>query len=251
MRKPIIAGNWKMHKTVAEAIEACRILETLVQDNQVETVICAPFTCLSALAALGMKKAKIAAQNMFYEEQGAYTGEISPVMLRDVGCDYVIIGHSERREYFGETDETVNKKVHTALKFDIKPIVCVGESLEQRKNGQTESLVTSQVEQAFSGVDEADAQKIVVAYEPIWAIGTGETASAEEANRVIKIIRATLKNLYSEEVAANIRIQYGGSVKLENIKELMEQSDIDGALVGGASLNPETFASMINYKSLK
>ncbi len=247
MRTPIIAGNWKMHKTVSEAVETCRVLDQLVQDSNVEVVVCPPFTALSALSALGMSKVKLGAQNMCTEVSGAYTGEISVSMLRDVGCQYVIIGHSERRELFGETDEMVNTKTLLALKHDLLPIVCVGETLTQRKAGETESLVVGQIEKAFANLSCEQAQKVVVAYEPIWAIGTGETASSVEANAVIVTIRQTLDRLYGTDVAQQIQIQYGGSVKPANIGELMEQSDIDGALVGGASLLPEDFAAIVHY----
>lgn len=247
MRTPIIAGNWKMHKTMPEAIEACRSLEELVKDSSVEVVVCAPFTALSAIKALGLTKVKLGAQNMYFQPQGAFTGEISPVMLRDMGCDYVIIGHSERREIFGETDEVINQKVKAALAYEITPILCCGETLEQRKSGQTETVVVSQIKKAFADISPEDAVTIVIAYEPIWAIGTGLTASAEDANAVNATIRDTIKELYGETVAAGIRIQYGGSVKPSNAKELMAQPDIDGALVGGASLLPQDFAAIVNY----
>lgn len=247
MRTPIIAGNWKMHKTVPEAVETCRNLDKQAVRDGVEVVICAPFTALSAIQALGLQNVKLGAQNMYYQPEGAFTGEISPVMLRDVGCEYVVLGHSERREYFSETDELVNKKALAALEIGLKPIICVGETLEQRKAGKTESLVVAQIEKAFSNISAEEAPVVVVAYEPIWAIGTGETASSEEANAVIKTIRNTLANIYGSTVADQIRIQYGGSVKPGNISELMAQSDIDGALVGGASLKVEDFAAIVNY----
>ncbi len=247
MRTPIIAGNWKMYKTMPEAVEACRRLEEMVEDSAAEVVVCAPFTTLSALSALGLAKVKIGAQNMYFAEEGAFTGEVSPLMLTDVGVQYVIIGHSERREIFGETDELVNKKVRAALEHELTPILCVGETLEQRKDGQTETLVDGQIRLAFSGVAPEAAPTVVVAYEPIWAIGTGETATAEQAEEVIATIRATLTQLYGAEIAEAIRIQYGGSVKPANISELMAKPNIDGALVGGASLKPEDFAAIVRY----
>lgn len=248
MRKPIIAGNWKMNKTVSEAVEICRLLEEQLPDrDNVEVVVCPPFTAISAICALGLTKVKLGAQNMSNHESGAYTGEISPEMLRDTCCSYVILGHSERRELYHETDDLVNQKAHLALEHGLKPIICVGETLEQRKSNQTEQIVTGQIKAAFAGLGAEQAVKVVVAYEPIWAIGTGETASAEDANAVIATIRQTLAQIYDQTVADEIRIQYGGSVKPENIKELMAQPDIDGALVGGASLNATDFSALVNY----
>ena len=185
---------------------------------------------------------------MHWEESGAYTGEVSPNMLKSVGVEYVIIGHSERRAYFAETDETVNKKIKSALKNDLKPIVCVGETLEQRENGETEKIITTQVEKALKDITKEEVKDIIIAYEPIWAIGTGKTATAEDANNSIKAIRSKVKELYGEETAEEIIIQYGGSVKASNSKELFDTSDIDGALVGGASLKTEEFANIVNYK---
>ncbi|MFB5066424.1 MAG: triose-phosphate isomerase [Candidatus Wallacebacter cryptica] len=248
MRKPIIAGNWKMHKTVSEALELCERLERAVEDTDVEVVVCPPFTALSAVCSLGMDKVKIGAQNVSIAESGAYTGEISPEMLVDVCCTYVIIGHSERRQIFGETDEMVNQKIHLALKHHLKPIVCVGETLEERRADQTEAVVVRQTKAAFDGVSADKASEVVVAYEPIWAIGTGETASAEDANAVIGTIRKTLAEIYDQATADQIRIQYGGSVKPGNIKELMAQPEIDGALVGGASLDVQDFTAIVRYK---
>lgn len=248
MRKPIIAGNWKMHKTVSEALELCERLERAVEDTDVEVVVCPPFTALSAVCSLGMDKVKIGAQNVSIAESGAYTGEISPEMLVDVCCTYVIIGHSERRQIFGETDEMVNQKIHLALKHHLKPIVCVGETLEERRADQTETVVVRQTKAAFDGVSADKASEVVVAYEPIWAIGTGETASAEDANAVIGTIRKTLAEIYDQATADQIRIQYGGSVKPGNIKELMAQPEIDGALVGGASLDVQDFTAIVRYK---
>lgn len=249
MRVPVIAGNWKMYKTVDEAVAMVEELKTAVSGvTDREIVVCAPFTALSALTShLGDSNISVGAQDMFWEEEGAYTGEIAPRMLTSLGVKYVIIGHSERRQYFGETDETVNKKVKAALKHGLVPIVCVGESLEQREAGQTEALVTRQVKGAFADVVATDTAKVIIAYEPIWAIGTGRTATSEQANDTIKVIRHVIAELYGEEVANAIRIQYGGSVKPGNIKELMEQSDIDGALVGGASLESGSFSQIVRY----
>lgn len=238
-----------MNKTVSEALETCRLLEDELvnSSDDVEVVVCPPFTAISAVCALGLTKVKLGAQNMSNQEAGAYTGEISPVMLRDACCSYVIIGHSERRELYHETDDIVNQKARLALEHELKPIICVGETLEQRKSDLTAEIVTGQIKAAFAGLEAEQAAKVVVAYEPIWAIGTGETASAEDANAVIATIRKTLAQIYNQEVADKIRIQYGGSVKPENIKELMAQPDIDGALVGGASLNATDFSALINY----
>lgn len=247
MRIPIIAGNWKMNKTMGEAVEICRQLDELVANSPVEVVVCAPFTSLSALNALGMSKVKLGAQNMYYTDHGAYTGEISADMLVDVGCEYVILGHSERREIFKETDELINQKVLQALKTDLKPILCVGETLTQRRAGETEKVVVDQTTKALAGVLSEQLAEIVIAYEPIWAIGTGETSNGEDANQVISAIRQTMAKLYSAELAEQVRIQYGGSVKAENIAEFMGQSDIDGALVGGASLKVKDFIGIIEY----
>lgn len=236
-----------MHKTVGEAVETARQLEEMVADSPVEVVICAPFTCLSALSALGLSKVKLGAQNMFYADKGAFTGEISPGMLLDVGCQYVILGHSERREIFKEDDELINKKVLKALEVGLRPIICVGETLEQRRAGETEAVVVSQTTNALAGVSVEQLPEVVIAYEPIWAIGTGETSDGQDANQVIGRIRQTIAELYSEELAAQVRIQYGGSVKPNNIAEFMEQPEIDGALVGGASLNAEDFVGIVKY----
>lgn len=247
MRKPIIAGNWKMNKTLGEAINFVEEIKGKIPpSDQVETVICAPALFLAQLveAAKGTEIG-IGGQNMHFEESGAFTGEISPAALEDVGVKYCILGHSERREMFNETDEAVNKKVHAAFKHGITPIVCCGETLEQREKGETMELVANQVKIALSGLSEEQAKQVVIAYEPIWAIGTGKSASAEDANEVCAHIREVVKEIYSEEVAAAIRIQYGGSVKPGNIKEFMAQSDIDGALVGGASLDPQSFLQLL------
>lgn len=248
MRLPIIAGNWKMHMTKDTALSYLKDFKERVKGTDVEVVICPPSTLLNLLkeAAKGTN-IKIGAQNMYWEEQGAFTGETSPIMLKDLGIDYCIIGHSERRQYFGETDETVNKKIKAAIKHGIKPIVCVGETLEERKEGKTESLIKKQVAQAFKNIDLEDVKNIVIAYEPIWAIGTGETATPEMANSAIAHIREVVRNIYNEGISEEIRIQYGGSVKPNNIEELMGQDDIDGALVGGASLKADSFSEIVNF----
>lgn len=247
MRTPIIAGNWKMHKNVGEAIETARLLDEQAAESNVEVVICAPFTSLSPLSALGLTKVKLGAQNMYFAEQGAFTGEISAAMLVDVGCEYVILGHSERREIFKEDDGLINKKVLKALEAGLKPILCVGETLEERKASKTEAIVVGQTTKALAGVAAEDLADVVIAYEPIWAIGTGLNSDGVDANQVIGAIRQTLARLYSPELASQVRIQYGGSVKPSNIAEFMEQPEIDGALVGGASLNPKDFMGIIEY----
>ena len=247
MRTPIIAGNWKMHKNVGEALETARKLDELVQNSPVEVVICAPFTSLSALSALGLTKVKLGAQNMYFADQGAFTGEISANMLIDVGCEYVILGHSERREIFKEDDELINKKVLKALEMGLKPILCVGETLEQRKAGETEAVVVGQTTKALAGVTAEQLSNVVIAYEPVWAIGTGETSDGDDANQVIGSIRQAVASLYSPELAEKVRIQYGGSVKPGNIAEFMTKPEIDGALVGGASLNADDFVGIIEY----
>lgn len=247
MRKPIIAGNWKMNKTISEAIDFINNVKDKVQNDKVEAVICAPFLALKDLKeATKGTNIKIGAQNMHFEESGAFTGEVSPVMLKEIGIDYVVIGHSERREYFNETDETVNKKVLKALEYGIDPIICCGETLEHRENNETKSICKVQIEKALENVSKEDLSKVVVAYEPIWAIGTGKTATAEDANDVIKYIREVIANLYGE-LANDVRIQYGGSVKPSNVAEIMNQSDIDGALVGGASLLPNDYIELVNF----
>lgn len=247
MRKPIIAGNWKMHKTIAEALEFVNDVKDKVSNNEVEAVICAPFTLLKDLKeATKGTNIKIGAQNMHFEEMGAFTGEISPLMLKELDMDYVVIGHSERRQYFNETNETVNKKVLKALDVEINPILCVGETLEEREAGNTKNVCKVQVEKALENVSKEDLAKIVIAYEPVWAIGTGKTATSEDANDVIAYIREVIANLYGE-LANEVRIQYGGSVKPSNVAEIMNQSDIDGALVGGASLQANDYVELVNF----
>ncbi|WP_349408552.1 triose-phosphate isomerase [Pseudalkalibacillus sp. SCS-8] len=247
MRKPIIAGNWKMHKTLEESKSFVKEIKELVPDEEkIDSVICAPALFLNALVNETVEtKLHIGAQNMHFEESGAFTGEISPHALKDLKVEYVILGHSERREMFGETNESVNKKVHAAFKYDLVPIVCVGESLEQRENNETKSHVKNQVEQALSGLSEEQVSQVVIAYEPIWAIGTGKSATSEDANEVCAYIRTVIADKFSQGTADQVRIQYGGSVKPETIEELMSQSDIDGALVGGASLKPQSFLQLL------
>ena len=247
MRKPIIAGNWKMHKTIAEALGFVSDIKDRVNNEKVEAVICAPFTLLKDLKeATKGTSIKIGAQNMHFEEKGAFTGEISPLMLKELDMDYVIIGHSERRQYFNETNETVNKKVLKALEIGIDPILCVGETLEEREAGNTKDICKVQVEKALENVSKEDIAKVVIAYEPIWAIGTGKTATSEDANDVIAYIRQVVANLY-KDLANEVRIQYGGSVKPSNVGEIMNQSDIDGALVGGASLEANDYIQLVNF----
>lgn len=250
MRKPIIAGNWKMHKTVGEALALVRELCGITSGvTDVEIVICPTFTALYPVhMAICEGPLRLGAQNMHWEGQGAYTGEISPAMVKEVGCTYVIIGHSERRQYFGETDDTVNKKVKAAIAAELIPIMCVGETLEQREAGITEGVVGRQVRQGLTGLTAEQIAEMVIAYEPVWAIGTGRTASSEDANAVCRYIRQVVTELAGTDSAEKVRIQYGGSVKGENIAELMAKSDIDGALVGGASLDAESFAKIIKFK---
>lgn len=247
MRKPIIAGNWKMNKTIKEALEFVDAVKDRVNNDKCEAVICAPFTILKDLKeATKGTSIKIGAQNMHFEESGAFTGEVSPAMLKEIDVDYVVIGHSERREYFNETDETCNKKVLKALEVGIDPILCCGETLEQREAGQTKEVCKVQVERGLENVSKEDLAKVVIAYEPIWAIGTGKTATAEDANDVIAYIREVVAYLYGE-LANEVRIQYGGSVKPANVAEIMGQSDIDGALVGGASLAADDYVGLLTF----
>jgi triosephosphate isomerase len=246
MRTPIIAGNWKMNKTADEALAFVReIRYGLSNIDGIDTVLCPPFLAIPAVAdALKGTNIGLGAQNMHYEESGAYTGECAPGMLTPF-CQYVILGHSERRAYFGETDESVNKKVKAALAHELTPIICVGESLEQNDAGETHSFVTSQVMAAFNGLTAEQAAACIIAYEPIWAIGTGKSASPADAGRIIGItVRGAIANLYNEATAQQIRIQYGGSANPDNIADYMSHPDIDGALVGGASLKPD-FVEMV------
>lgn len=247
MRKPIIAGNWKMHKTISEAKSFLEEVKGLVPaKDKVESVICAPALFLDSLVDLSKEyDVEIGAQNMHFEESGAFTGEISPVALADLGVKYVILGHSERREMFNETDDAVNKKTLAAFKHQLTPIVCCGETLEEREAGQTNELVGNQVKQALVGLTAEQVKQTVIAYEPIWAIGTGKSSTAEDANEVCAHIRSVVAEQFSQTTADAVRIQYGGSVKPANIKEYMAQPDIDGALVGGASLEASSFLQLL------
>jgi len=248
MRKPIIAGNWKMNKTPDQAAELVSALIPLVADAEADVVVCPPYVCLDAVKkVIEGTNIHLGAQNVHFEKSGAFTGEVSAEMLLAMGVEYVIIGHSERRQYFGETDCTVNKKVHAALEAGLKPIVCVGESLEERENGITNELVGMQTKLAFKGVCPCKAEGVVIAYEPIWAIGTGKTATAEEANATIGAIRNAIADVYGKEVADKVRIQYGGSMNPKNASELMAQPEIDGGLIGGASLKAEDFSKVVKY----
>ncbi len=248
MRKKIIAGNWKMNKTPSETVKLIEELKPLVKNEDVDVVFCVPAISLTtAIAAAKGSNIEIGAENMFYEESGAYTGEIAPNMLTDIGVKYVIIGHSERREYFAETDITVNKKVLKAFEHGITPIICCGESLTQREQGITIDWIRQQIKIAFLNVTADQAKTAVIAYEPIWAIGTGKVATTEQAQEVCAAIRACIGEIYDEATAAAIRIQYGGSVSADSAPELFTQADIDGGLVGGASLKPD-FGKIVNYK---
>ena len=248
MRKKVIAGNWKMNMLPNEAINFIDKITPLVKDTKNEVILCVPYTDLfyALLTAQGTN-IKIGAQNMHFEENGAYTGEVSGPMLKSIGVEYVIIGHSERRQYFAETDETVNKKVKAAHKYGLKPIVCVGETLEQKEAGETTNVITTQTRLALEGLSKEQVEGTIIAYEPIWAIGTGKTATSEDANNSIKEIRKEIAKNYGQEVADRVIIQYGGSVKSGNAKELFTTSDIDGGLVGGASLKADEFAKIVNF----
>ncbi|MCS7230364.1 MAG: triose-phosphate isomerase [Candidatus Kryptonium sp.] len=248
MRKMIIAGNWKMNKDIKETFDFLLPLKNnlIGQNLNVEVVVCPPFTSLLITADLLKEtKIKVGAQNMFYEVEGAYTGEISPKMLRSVRCEYVILGHSERRRYFGETDEIVNKKVKRAIEFGLKPIVCVGETLEEREAGKTFEVLEKQVKGVLDGLTYEQLKDVVIAYEPVWAIGTGRNATPEQAQEAQKFIRDLISDLFNKDVAQNLTIQYGGSVTPENAYSLLSQPDVDGALVGGASLKVDSFLKII------
>ncbi|MBL4935340.1 triose-phosphate isomerase [Clostridium sp. YIM B02515] len=248
MRKPIIAGNWKMHKTIDEAVSFVEEIKPLVKDAKAEVVVCPTFVALDAVvkAAKGTN-IKVGAQNVYFEEKGAFTGEIAPNMLEAMGVDYVIIGHSERRQYFNETDESVNKKVKAVFAHNMVPILCVGESLEEREANITEEVIGRQVKLDLAGLTNEQVENILIAYEPIWAIGTGKTATSDQANETIAFIRSVVADVYGKETAEKTRIQYGGSVKPSTIAEQMAKSDIDGALVGGASLVAADFAAIVNF----
>lgn len=247
MRKKVIAGNWKMNKTLSEANQFIEdVVGEVPNDDNVEAIVCAPFPFLPSLVEETKgSNVKIGAQTMHYEESGAFTGEVSPLMLKDMGVTHVVIGHSERRAYFAETDEIVNKKVHAAFKHNLTPIVCVGETLEQREADQTMDHILNQVRNGLTGLRDEQVAEVIFAYEPIWAIGTGKTASSEDANEVCNHIRNVVKELTSEKVAEKVVIQYGGSVKPANVDELLATSDIDGALVGGASLEADSFLKLV------
>jgi triosephosphate isomerase len=247
MRKPIIAGNWKMYKTLVEAEDfVAKLKEKQVDHKKVETVICAPALFLNQLVQASKGTfISIGAQTMHEEKEGAFTGEISGHQLQDLGVNYVVIGHSERRQYFNETDDTVNQKVQAAFDYQLTPIICVGETLEQREQNETENIVSNQVMAALEGISEENVKNSIIAYEPIWAIGTGKTATADDANDVCQAIRETILDGFGEEVASSVRIQYGGSVNPENIEELLSKEHIDGALVGGASLQVESFVKLL------
>ena len=247
MRKPIIAGNWKMNKTAKEAVELINELKPLVAKSKPEVVVCVPYTDLWVVKeAIKGSKIKLGAENVAWADSGAFTGEISAEMLKEIGVEYVIIGHSERRQYFGETDQTVNMRLQQALKNDLKPIVCVGETLVEREKNKTKKVLKKQVLEGLK--DVSDFSNIVIAYEPVWAIGTGKTATAEDANKTIGFIRSLVKKTWGAEVAKSLRIQYGGSMKPTNAKELMAMRHIDGGLIGGAALKAQDFAGIVNYK---
>ncbi len=247
MRKTVVAGNWKMNKTPKQTVELINELKPLVDGSENKCIVCVPFTNLSeAIKATEGTNIKVGAQNMYFEEKGAFTGEIAPDMLEEMGVKYVIIGHSERRQYFNETDVNVNKKVKKAFEHNLLPIVCVGESLEQREQGITFELVAMQTKIALMGLTEEQVKNTIIAYEPIWAIGTGKTATSEQAQEVCAKIRETVKEVFGQAAADEIIIQYGGSVNAGNSKELFAKPDIDGGLVGGASLKANDFATIVN-----
>ncbi|BFL72560.1 MULTISPECIES: triose-phosphate isomerase [Anaerococcus] len=249
MRKPVIVGNWKMNMTVSEAKSLLEEIKEKDLDQEVEAGVCTPAVDLPIAAELlEGTDINFGGENMYYEESGAFTGEISPLMLTDIGADYVILGHSERRDIFGEDDKLINEKVLSAFSHDLTPILCCGESLEEREANKQEEKVKAQLTADLADVSEEDIKKLIIAYEPIWAIGTGKTASAEDAEAMCAFIRNLIAELYSEDAAEAVRIQYGGSVKPANVKELMAKENIDGALVGGASLKADDFADLVNHR---
>ena len=249
MRKPVIVGNWKMNMTVSEAKSLLEEIKEKDLDQEVEAGVCTPAVDLPIAAELlEGTDINFGGENMYYEESGAFTGEISPLMLTDIGADYVILGHSERRDIFGEDDKLINEKVLSAFSHDLTPILCCGESLEEREANKQEEKVKAQLTADLADVSEEDIKKLIIAYEPIWAIGTGKTASAEDAEAMCAFIRNLIAELYSEDAAEVVRIQYGGSVKPANVKELMAKENIDGALVGGASLKADDFADLVNHR---
>ncbi len=247
MRKPIIVGNWKMNNSAAESVDLVEKLKKLIKDIAgVEIVVAPPFTSLTKVReAIKESNIKLSAQNVFWEDKGAYTGEVSPLMLKDSGCEYVIIGHSERREYFKESDEVINKKIKASLRNKLKAIVCVGESLKEREENKTMQVIESQVKRGLYGLSLNEAKELTIAYEPVWAIGTGRNATPTQANEVHAYIRKLLTQIFDEDIALSIKILYGGSVKPSNSAELMSEKEIDGALVGGASLEAESFTEII------
>jgi len=247
MRKTIIAGNWKMYKTLREGQElAIALRRELYQIEDVDIVVCPPYTLLAYLAdALETSNIVIGAQDVYWQDEGAFTGEVSPVMLKDIGCKFVIIGHSERRQYFGETNESVNNKIKAALRHNLTPIVCVGETLSQRESGETFEVLDDHIGNGLKDITDTDILRMVIAYEPVWAIGTGKNATPGQAQEAQKYIRDLLRKMYNDDIADTVRIQYGGSVKPDNITELMREPDVDGALVGGASLQIETFTEIV------
>ena len=248
-RKVFIAGNWKMNKTAAETVALCQGLKEKFADIcpcKVDVAVCPPFTSIAtAIAELKGSNIKVGAQNIHWADNGAFTGEISGAMLKEMGVEYVIIGHSERRQYFGETDETVNKRIQAALKYELKPIVCIGETLEEREGNKTEAVLEKQIKGAFAGISADDFKKIVIAYEPVWAIGTGKTATPDMAEATHAFIRKVVADLYGQAIADETVIQYGGSMKPENSKELVAQADIDGGLIGGAALKADSFHDLV------
>lgn len=248
MRRKVLVGNWKMFKTIKEAKAFADEFKMLFTDSEHEVGFCCPFTQIAALKeGFEGTQVKVGAQNMHFEEEGAYTGEISASMLNELNVDYCVIGHSERRQYFNETDDTVNLKLKTAFKHGILPILCVGENLEQRDRGEERSVVKNQITEDLAGIASDHVKNLIIAYEPIWAIGTGRTASPDQAEEMCAFIRSTVEELYGKDTSDNVRIQYGGSVKPANASELMNQPNIDGALVGGASLKPEDFIKIIGF----
>jgi len=248
MRKPIIAGNWKMNKTPDEAVQLVTELIPLVKDAKADVVVCPPAVCLPAVAAIIKgTNIKLGAQNVHFAPKGAFTGELSAEMLKAVGCEYVLIGHSERRQYFGETDKTVNKRAVAAVEAGLTPIICVGETKDEREGGYTDAIVSYQTLMALTGLTAAQIEKVVIAYEPVWAIGTGLTATDEQANETIGVIRKAIEGRYGAEVASKVRIQYGGSMNPSNVKGLMAQPEIDGGLIGGASLKAQDFSQVVNF----
>ena len=251
-RIPLMTGNWKMNKTVEEAVDLVKQLKvTISRVKGVEVAVAPPFTALYAVSKeLKDSTIHLAAQNMFWEEKGAFTGEVSPLMLKEMGCAYVIIGHSERRQFFGETDETVNRRMKMVIAHGMKPIFCIGETLKEREENRTFSVVERQIEGGLKDIKENEVKNMVIAYEPVWAIGTGKTATPQQAEEVHRFIRQKLGKLTSRGVAEAMRIQYGGSVTPENIKGLMDQGDIDGALVGGASLKSDSFSRIVRFREI-